>query len=595
MWLIGLGIAAFAFGYFLSTAPRRRRARQRTTAEIETARQTAMPTVETALGRIARDVAAAQEEKLRSPPPIHGTARWANGHDVYNLVDGNQLRSVTGTLGLRLGTLMADDGADTGPPLVARYPGHLLTVAGTGQGKSATQIVDNLMNYAGSVVVVDPKGELYDLTAERRRRFGNVYRLAPLAEPNEPPSDHYNPLAELGEPRGRASMARFLVEMLIVRQGDKGASNATFFENEAVNLLTALVMHVMAMTEPDEMRDLRTLGEVRTLCTQPLLGKNKQRSPHVRVYFEDTLAAMMKSGNRYVRSQGSAFFGQDPELLGSFLSEINSNLAFFDGHPGYEEMTSNSDFQFADLAKRPTSVYLTIPLQKMNTEFRFLRAMVGMAFAALREQREATEASVLFVLDEFPALRDMPFMRDAVAQMRSSGAWFWFFVQDVAQLEGVYGDWAHVFLSQTDHQIFFGATSDPRTKKHVSTNLGVSTFAFRDPSISWSHTIGNNDNVNAHPTQLPGSSDGRNVGQSINVSNPVTLAPRPLLSPFEVGTFLSERRPGESHPTSTIIFSKQANGFPIRARRQHWRSLPQVDVRPTAPTTTALVPIARSR
>ena len=197
---------------------------------------------------------------------------------------------------------------------------------------------------------------------------------------------------------------------------------------------------------------------------------------------------MMTSKNPYISKQGSAFYGMDPELLGSFLSEINSNLAFFDGHPGYGEVTAKSDFLFADLAKTPTTVYLTIPLQKMNTEFRFLRAMVGMAFVALKEQRDATEASVLFVLDEFAALRDMPFMRDAVAQMRSSGAWFWFFVQDVAQLEGVYNDWSHVFLSQTDHQIFFGATSDPQTKWHISTNLGVGTFAFNDPSISWGHT-----------------------------------------------------------------------------------------------------------
>jgi type IV secretory pathway TraG/TraD family ATPase VirD4 len=435
------------------------------------------------------------------------------------------------------------------------------------------------------VVVVDPKGELYDLTAERRKRFGKVYRLAPLAEPGEP-TNHYNPLDELGNARGRASLARHLVEMFVVRQGDKGG-NATFFENEAVNLLTTLIMHVVEITEPDALRDLRTLSEVRTICTQPLLGKNKTRNPKVRKYFEDELGIMMGSKNSFISKQGSAYFGQDPELLGSFLSEINSNLAFFDGHPGYAEVTAKSEFLFADLAKEPTSVYLTIPLQKMHTDFRYLRAMVGMAFAALKEQRDASEASVLFILDEFPALRDMPFMSAAVAQMRSSGAWFWFFVQDVAQLEGVYQDWAPVFLSQTDHQIFFGATSDERTKSHISTNLGVGTFAYRDPGISWGHSVQTSDGANSHPTQMSGSSDGRNVGQSVNINNNVALAPRPLLTPFEVGTFLSERRPGETHPSSTIVFSKQANGFPIKARRQHWRSLAKVEsAAPSVSTNT---------
>ena len=535
-----------------------------------------MPTEDTALGRIAREVAAAQEEKLRSPPPIHGTARWATVGDALPLIEANQLRGTAGTRGLRLGTLLGEDGRDTAMPLVARYPGHLLTVAGTGQGKSATQIVDNLLHYNGSVVVVDPKGELYDLTAARRRRFGEVYRLAPLAEPGEPPSNHYNPLDELGGLRDQASRARHLVEMLVVRQGDKGAASATFFENEAVNLLTAFVMHIVEVTERPDLRDQRTLAEVRKLCTSPMLGKNKQRHKDIREYIEDILMTMMASKNAFIRGQGAAFSGHDPELLGSFLSEINSNLAFFDGHPGYAEVTGRSDFLFADLAIRPTTVYLTIPLKRMHTDFRYLRAMVAMAFGALKEQRDAGEASVLFVLDEFAALRDMPFMRDAVAQMRSSGAWFWFFVQDVAQLYGVYDRWADVFLSQTDHQIFFGATSDARTKKHISDNVGVSTFAFRDPNVSWGHTVGTNEGESIDLTKFGGTSEGRNVGQSVNISNTVTLAPRPLLNAFEVGTFLSERRQGETHATSTIIFSKQANGYPIKARRQHWEQLTQV-------------------
>jgi hypothetical protein len=86
-----------------------------------------------------------------------------------------------------------------------------------------------------------------------------------------------------------------------------------------------------------------------------------------------------------------------------------------------------------------------------------------------------------------------------------------------------------------------------------------------------------------------GSSDGRNVGQGVNINNNVALAPRPLLTPFEVGTFLSERRPGESHATCTIIFSKQANGYPIKARRQHWRQLPDAAPRASETSVTALI------
>ena len=586
-WLAFMA-ACFAIGWWIRGSKRRRQARAKTTGEIQATLETGMPSPDSAVGKKAKDVAEAQAQKLADPPPVHGSARWAKATDVEAIADAAyRLHLHQGTRKLTLGDLV--DGDAEGPPLAVSYPGHLMTVAGTGQGKSATQIIANLLAYSGSVVIIDPKGELYEATAARRRQFGRVYRLAPLARAGEPRSDRYNPLDELDDPRepGRdlGNRARRLAEMLMVRQGQKGAAEATFFENEAINLLTAVIMFVVEITQSPARRSHRTLSEVRRICTLPMLGSRKEREPDVREYIEDIFVAMAsKSSLEPVRRQGNLFRSYEPKLLGSFLSEINSNLAFWDGHPGFAETTAKSDFLFADLEREVVSVYLTIPFKDMPTSYRFLRAMIGMAFGALEEKADAREASVLFVLDEFAALKDMEFMRDAVAQMRSSGAWFWFFVQDIAQLEGVYGRWADVFLSQTDHQVFFGGTLDAKTKKHVSTALGVTTFPFRDASVTWSHSIGLSDGISEQPTQIGGVNQGRNVGQSVNIAEPVVLTPRPLLTPFEVGTYFSERRPGESHPSTAIIFSKQAGGYPIKARRQHWRNIPEL-IRPpeTAP------------
>jgi type IV secretion system protein VirD4 len=566
---IGIMIAAMLL--WMSGARRRKASRRQTHHEVATTLQTGLPAPETALGQKARQVAEAQEAKLTAPPPVHGTARWGGVDDAVLLLEGIKLRTRQGTWGLHLGTLLTPDGTDTKLPLVATYPGHLLTVAGTGQGKSATQIVENLLTYQGSVVVIDPKGELYALTAAKRREMGRVVRLAPLAGRDEH-TDRYNPLDELGDERELGRRSRHLAEMLIVRQGDKGAAEAAFFENEAINLLTALIMFVVDLTEDKSLRSARTLAEVRRLCSLPTLAGRAERDPKIREYLEDVFNCMMQSKHPYVRGQGARFISYEAKLIGSFLSELNSNMAFFDGHPGFAEVTSGSDFQFSELADTPTTVYLSIPLKDLPTSFRFLRMMVGMAFAALEERTDAELASILFILDEFPALRDMQFMREAVAQMRSSGAWFWFFVQDVAQLEGTYGRWANVFLSQTDHQIFFGAVNDRNTKTYVSSALGVGTYAYRDANVTWSQSVGINDSENHSPLQLGGIGSGRNVGQTINVSEPVMLAARPLLTPFEVGTYLSERLPGETHPTTTIIFSKQAGGYPLRARRRHWKT-----------------------
>ncbi len=559
-----------------------RRSKQ-TGREINSTLNTGLPSYETALGKKAREIVAAQQEKLASPPPIHGSARWGHELDADSLCLDNTSRADGEGRTLRLGGLINDDG-DTGLAVRASYPGHILTVAATGQGKSATQIIENLLTYKGSAVVIDPKGELWETTHLQREEFGKVFRLAPMAREGEH-TDHYNPMDELDVGRELGTRARQLAEMFVVRQG-RGES--TFFENEAVNLLTAIIILVVEGTRSPNLRHMRTMAEVRRICTLPVLvGEKKQ--PGIQEYLQTVLLTMAKHSSPYLARQGQTFLGYDHKLLSSFLSEINANMAFFDGHPGFAEVTGTSDFNFADLNREPVTVFLTIPLKQTSISFRFLRVMIGMAFEALEEQREATTASMLFILDEFAALRDMPFMREAVAQMRSSGAWFWFFVQDVAQLESIYGDAANIFLSQTDHQVFFGSVSDERTKGFISRSLGTTTFAYRDAQLSWSQSIGVNDGQSTG-LQSAGFSNGRNVGQSINVGDPVMLAPKHLLTPSEVGTVLGQRRPGETHPSVSILFSKQTNGYPLLLRRRHWKSVAADTTRLTSRT---LIPINR--
>ena len=50
--------------------------------------------------------------------------------------------------------------------------GGLVTIAGTGAGKGVSQVIPAQLTWRGSVVVNDPKGELYAITARCRREMG---------------------------------------------------------------------------------------------------------------------------------------------------------------------------------------------------------------------------------------------------------------------------------------------------------------------------------------------------------------------------------------------------------------------------------------
>ena len=60
---------------------------------------------------------------------------------------------------------------------------HVVTVAGSRAGKSATSLMSNLLTWDGSAIVIDPKGELATNTAKWRAKLGqDVYILDPFGE-----------------------------------------------------------------------------------------------------------------------------------------------------------------------------------------------------------------------------------------------------------------------------------------------------------------------------------------------------------------------------------------------------------------------------
>ena len=55
---------------------------------------------------------------------------------------------------------------------------HICTIAGSRAGKGVSAIIPNLIHYQGSVLAIDPKGELASITAQRRAEIRRKGRTA---------------------------------------------------------------------------------------------------------------------------------------------------------------------------------------------------------------------------------------------------------------------------------------------------------------------------------------------------------------------------------------------------------------------------------
>jgi type IV secretion system protein VirD4 len=382
-----------------------------------------------------------------APSTSHGSAHWGSGEGLIR------------TRGLILGR--------RGPDLL-RYEGegHVLTVAPTRSGKGVSCVIPNLLDHPGSVLVTDPKGENYAVTARWRSEIGQgVHAFDPFRVAGGDAT--YNPL-ELIDPESPEAVdeARMLADMIVLSEGQGGEQ--LFWNEEARAVLTGLILHVSASAPTD----LRTLPHVRTLLT---LAPDSF-AELLKDMRESTAAAGLVS-----RSAARILQKADRERSG-VISTAQSHTHFLDS-TRIASVMGRSTLDLSILKREPTSIYLILPSDRLEAYARWLRLMIACSLLAVARARGQGKERVLFLLDEFAHLGKMhPVQRD-VGLAGGFGVTFWLIVQDLSQLRSTYGDTWPTFLANADVLQAFG-TNDWDTAEYLSKMTGEATIFVRGTNQS---------------------------------------------------------------------------------------------------------------
>ena len=421
----------------------------------------------------------------------HGSARFAT--DAEN-------RAYAGDSGLLIGR-----DRKTGRPLRYAGPAHLLTIAPTRTGKGVGTIIPNLLDYAGPVVCIDPKGENARITARHRGNFGPVHVLDPFGVTGLPGAA-FNPLDRI-DPAGLdlADDCMTLADALVYDA--PGEAGEAHWNEEAKALIAGIILAIVT-SEPPATRTLATLRDRLTLAPQA---------------FAAMLEAMQAQGGLAARAANRHLGKSDREAAG-VLSAAQRHTHFLDS-PRMTAVLGHSDFTFADVKAQPTSVYLVLPPDRLATYARWLRLMLAQGLTDLARAPASPARSVLFLLDEFAALGRLEPVERAMGLMAGYGIQLWPILQDVHQLRALYERRAGTFLSNAGVLQVFGV-NDHDSAKLVSDLLGQETVVFETMSRA----------IDAEETGI--SFGAQHVG-------------RPLLTPDEVRTlredlqlvFLAGQRP----------------------------------------------------
>ncbi|PCI43297.1 MAG: conjugal transfer protein TraG [Alphaproteobacteria bacterium] len=366
---------------------------------------------------------------------ILGTARFAGLREAKEF----------GLLSRR-GVLLGKQG---GQYLRFNGAGHLMTISRTRGGKGVSAVIPNLLDHKGSVFCIDIKGENYALTFNERKKYGNVYAIAPF----EKFSAHINPLDFIRLGHNELDDVALIAELIVTPSGgDNG-----FWEREAKSLLVGLICYVVRHGE----RKNKNLAEVRRLLT---LSPDK---------LDELLEEMAVAKEWWIRRTANTFMQKADKERSGVISTAQGHTRFLDSER-VQEVTATSDFSFTALKHEITSVYLIIPPHQMAVYKPFMRLMVGLAQACMTQVKLKTQHEVLFLLDEFPSLGKMPV--GGFAYLAGYGVKLWAFTQSIAQLEAVYGKMAQGILSNCAvTQMWSVAPADVDTAERISRTLGEKT------------------------------------------------------------------------------------------------------------------------
>jgi len=314
--------------------------------------------------------------------------------------------------------LLSFEGND---PLSYAGDSHLLTVAPTGSGKGRSVIIPNLLSYDGPIIVTDPKGENYAVTARARRDMGQkVYRLDPFNISGEG-TDSLNPFDIFSlEGTDIETDSQMIADLLSL----ENSGLDQFWDINARALLSGIIAYIATVKKSPE----RKFSEI----------VNATHSDDVVYNLAVVLDTIGKQLPKMAYQEIASFLQKADKERSGVLSTLNSYLKAFVSERVQASLDSSS-FPVKDIVDgRPISVYLIIPPDKLKSHRALLKLWVGTFMRAITSRRVIPPKKTLFILDECAQFGHFSFLESAITLCRGYGLQTWTFWQDLSQIEQLY-------------------------------------------------------------------------------------------------------------------------------------------------------------
>lgn len=345
---------------------------------------------------------------------------------------------------------------------------HAMVVAATGGGKTTTYILPNILSLAKnghSIAVTDPSGELFAKTSDFMKSKGYEVKVI---NPNDlENSSYFNPLSRAENYSDIAKVSKILVEAAFSSKG----GNDAFWNNGAMQIIEISIK--LLHLKSKKYCNLINLNSI----IQQIGGSEKQRKKIDRM-MSDTL------DNATFESYLS-FVSQDPKVFQSMLSTAKTALSWV-SDPALGKLTSVDTLEFK-LREKPTILYVIVPEAELSFYAPLLNLLYSQLFRYAMQPKEADKSylPIFFLLDEFANIGRLPNFETIISTIRKRDCSISIVLQDLAQLEQVYGRQnATTISTNCVSQLYIGGGLSYETCKKLEGVLGQATIEVTEKGYS---------------------------------------------------------------------------------------------------------------
>ncbi|NUU79744.1 VirD4-like conjugal transfer protein, CD1115 family [Paenibacillus xylanilyticus] len=404
---------------------------------------------------------------------LHGTSKWGQPSDVVNgktfskrnAYNKDPLSAFKMEPGIILGKIPSRKELIIMPKGTNIDNRNVLIIGSSGSGKGQAYVFPNMMNHVEeTIIVTDPKGEIYEATHQLKRDQG--YKVYQIDFVNFSEEVGYNPLDYVDDDEDARAVANTIASNAV----DDGKRD--FWSESAIAYFAAIILYIKT-----EYRHTATMTHVVQFTAKA--GKDEE--------FLDNLLEEMS-----VDHPAYDMFTLANMSAGNTRTGIMSTLAQQIGIFAMRKIakfTAKSSFNFRDLQEEKTVLYIKVrmksnPFKQLTATF--FEQLIDTFYDIADENHSRLPIDSIYLLDEFANIGKINGYPNILATCRGLGMSMHTVIQDIGQLEDkrMYGpDMARSIINNHDTTLFL-RTKDTKTAKYFSDVAGETTIKHKQKSTS---------------------------------------------------------------------------------------------------------------